>query len=404
MATSVSFDRKALNFRILSIVIFTFVTYLSIGLPLAVLPGFTHNNLGYSAAIAGVVISIQYFATLISRPQAGRYSDLFGPKKVVIGGLLCSALSGFCYWMADLVSVTPGLCLTLICIGRFILGFGESFGSTGSTLWGIGATGSEHTGLVISWNGVATYGAMALGAPFGVLITDHYGLSSLGITIFVCGVISALYALTKTPVKVQSGPRLSFSKVFSKVWLHGLGLALGTIGFGVIATFITLFYAQQHWQGAATALSLFSLAFVGIRLLFNSYIAKYGALKAAIVSFAFEIVGLLLVWLAISPMMTHLGVFITGGGFSLIFPALGVEAVKRVPVQNQGTALGTYSAFLDCGLGLTGPAAGLIIHHYSMNTIYLVAAVCVFFAVLLTLRLQAYTAIEAHRAEEQTQS
>lgn len=79
-----------LNLRILSVVIFNFASYLTIGLPLAVLPGFVHDVMGYSAFWAGLVISLQYFATLLSRPHAGRYADLLGPKKVVIFGL-CGA-------------------------------------------------------------------------------------------------------------------------------------------------------------------------------------------------------------------------------------------------------------------------------------------------------------------------
>jgi hypothetical protein len=56
--------RLRLNLLILSIVKFNFASYLTIGLPLAVLPGFVHDGLGYSAFWAGVVISLQYIATL----------------------------------------------------------------------------------------------------------------------------------------------------------------------------------------------------------------------------------------------------------------------------------------------------------------------------------------------------
>lgn len=70
-----------------------------------------------------------------------------------------------------------------------------------------------------------------------------------------------------------------------------------------------------------------------------------------------------------------------------MFPALGVEAVKQVPPQNQGTALGTYSAFLDTALGITGPLAGLLIGQAGVPSIYLAAALLVALGVLLTLRL-----------------
>jgi MFS family permease len=84
-----------LNLRILSVVIFNFASYLTIGLPLAVLPGYVHETLGYSAFWAGLVISLQYFATLVSRPHAGRYADMLGPKK---WWCLASAARSFVDW------------------------------------------------------------------------------------------------------------------------------------------------------------------------------------------------------------------------------------------------------------------------------------------------------------------
>ena len=85
--------------------------------------------------------------------------------------------------------------------------------------------------------------------------------------------------------------------------------------------------------------------------------------------------------------MVQTGALLAGAGFSLVFPALGVEAVKQVPPQNQGTALGTYSAFLDLALGITGPLAGLLIGQAGVPSIYLAAALLVALGVLLTLRL-----------------
>lgn len=41
--------------------------YFTIGLSLGVLPVFIHNQLGYSAVIAGVVISLQYLSTFLFR-------------------------------------------------------------------------------------------------------------------------------------------------------------------------------------------------------------------------------------------------------------------------------------------------------------------------------------------------
>lgn len=376
-----------LNKRILSIVIFTFVCYLSIGLPLAVLPGFVHGKLGYNSVLAGLIISVQYFATLASRPHAGRFADNIGPKKVVIFGLSCCGISGLFYALALFSTSVPLLSLILLCVGRVFLGVGESFAATGTILWGIGATNPIHTGRVISWNGVATYGAMAVGAPLGVLLNVHFGLMGVAITILIIAALAIALASSKEPITVVTGKRIAFRAVVGKIWMHGLGLGFGTIGFGVIATFITLYYADKGWAGAAFTLTLFSLGFVGMRLILGSNIARFGGLKVSVVSFAVEIIGLLIIWQGHSPFSVEIGAFLTGSGFSLIFPALGVEAVKQVPQQNQGTALGTYSAFLDLGLGLTGPIAGLVISHFGTPSIYLAAAFMVLLAIMITLKM-----------------
>ncbi|WP_418156538.1 MFS transporter [Pantoea agglomerans] len=387
MSDSAVLSNSQLNKRILSVIIFTFFCYLSVGLPLAVLPGFVKNQLGFSSFIAGLIISIQYFATLLSRPQSGRLADRLGPKRVVMLGLLCCGMSGVLTIVAALLSGWPWLSLALLAIGRLFLGVGESFSSTGSTLWGMNIVGPMQTARVISWNGVATYLAMAVGAPLGVLLNSEFGMSGFAGLIALMGVAGYLMASRKPAVTVSVGERIPFHRVFSRVWLYGLALGFGTIGFGVIATFITLYFASRDWQGAAYALTLFSLGFVLVRLGFGRFITRFGGLRVSLLSFLLECLGLLIIWQADSAWLVGAGAFLTGSGFSLVFPALGVEAVKRVERQDQGSALGTYSAFLDLGLGLTGPVAGLLIGHWGMQSVYLAAALMVLGALLITLRL-----------------
>ncbi len=63
--------------------------------------------------------------------------------------------------------------------------------------------------------------------------------------------------------KASRARPLPFRAVLGKIAGFGAILAMGSAGFGVIATFITLFYQDKGWEGAAFALSLFSGAFVG---------------------------------------------------------------------------------------------------------------------------------------------
>ncbi|PDO89216.1 MFS transporter [Kosakonia pseudosacchari] len=377
-----------LNLRILSVVMFNFASYLTIGLPLAVLPGYVHDVMGYSAFWAGLVISLQYFATLLSRPHAGRYADLLGPKKVVIFGLCGAFLSGLSYLLAGVGGSVGVLGLILLCLGRIILGIGQSFAGTGATLWGVGVVGSIHIGRVISWNGIATYGAMAIGAPLGVVCYQYGGLHGLSLTIMGVALLAIVLALPRAAVKASKGKPLPFRAVLGRVWLYGMALALGSAGFGVIATFITLYYDAKGWEDAAFALTLFSCAFVGARLLFPNGINRFGGLNVAMLCFLVETVGLVLVGLAVEPWMAKLGVFLAGAGFSLVFPALGVVAVKAVPQHNQGSALATYTVFMDLSLGITGPLAGLLMAWAGVSAIYFAAAGLVAIALLLAWRLK----------------
>ncbi|WP_413740552.1 MFS transporter [Sodalis sp. RH14] len=377
-----------LNLNILSIVVFNFVNYLSIGLPLAVLPGYVHNHMGYSAFWAGLVISLQYLATLLSRPWAGRYADRVGPKRIVVLGLFGCLLSGVFYLLSLLGDALPVAALILLCAGRVILGIGQSFVGTGATLWGVGAVGSLHIGRVISWNGVASYGALAVGAPLGVWLYYLGGLGLMAAAIIVVCALAIMAAVRKPPVKTATGKQIPFSAVVGLIWRYGLVLAFASCGFGVIATFITLFYGDKGWDGAAFALTLFSVAFVGTRLFFPNSINRYGGLRVSMACFSVEAAGLLLVWLSGSPWMAEVGAFLTGAGFSLVFPALGVVAMKEVPPQNQGSALATFTAFMDLSLGIVGPLAGVLMAHAGVSSIYLSAALLVLLALLMTLSLR----------------
>ncbi|MBN3787724.1 MFS transporter [Burkholderia sp. Ac-20353] len=377
----------AVTLQIISVVCFTFICYLTIGLPLAVLPGFVHDDLGFSAIVAGAAISVQYFATLASRPLAGRLADSLGPKQTVARGLIGCGVSGVLLLVALLLAHWPAASLVLMVASRLVLGVGESLCGTGAILWGIGRVGITHNAKVISWNGIATYGALALGAPVGVAIAHVLNPALIGVIVVALAALGYYLARLIAAVPVVHGERMSYASVFTRVLPHGLGLALGSAGFGSIATFVTLYYAARHWPNAALSLTVFGTLFIGARLLFANMIKTYGGFRVAIVSFAFEASGLLLLWLAPAPHVALAGAALTGFGFALIFPALGVEAVALVPPASRGAALSAYSVFLDLSLGITGPLAGYVAGAFGYPQVFLFAAVASVGGVALSMLL-----------------
>jgi predicted MFS family arabinose efflux permease len=372
--------------RIAATVSFNLIVYFLIGLPLAVFPGLVHFTLGYSAVLAGFLISLQYAATLMTRALVGRLSDARGPKSAVVAGLACAAVSGGCIILAS-HGAGSGWILAWLALSRIWLGAAESGTGTGCITWGIGRTSAAHTATVISWNGVASYGGIALGAPAGVLLDHGGGLAALGWTTAGLALAGLAFCSLNPATAVVPGLRMGFFAVLRRVWPLGLAMALGSAGFGTIVAFITLDYAAHGWDNPAYALSAFGLAFVLVRATLSRAIGRFGGFRTASTSLAVEFCGLLLLWLASSPAAAVLGTAVTGLGLSLIFPSLGVEALKTMPGSNRGAGIGVYTVFLDLSLGAVGPSAGILIGQFGYASVYLLAAACAAAGLAMTLRL-----------------
>ena len=114
--------------------------------------------------------------------------------------------------------------------------------------------------------------------------------------------------------------------------------------------------------------------FVGARLLFSGCINRFGGFNVAVACLLLESVGLFLLWQAPSPAFALLGSALTGAGLSLVYPALGVEAVLRIPASSRSSALGAYALFFDLALGIAGPLMGAIAAQAGYAAIFLVAA------------------------------
>ncbi|WP_339482807.1 MULTISPECIES: MFS transporter [unclassified Pseudomonas] len=378
----------SITLQIVSIVFYTFIAFLCIGLPIAVLPGYVHEQLGFSAVVAGLTIGSQYLATLLSRPMAGRLSDSVGTKRAIVYGLTGIVLSGLLTLLSILLQSFPLASLLILIVGRLLLGVAQGLIGVGTISWCMGQVGVEHTARSISWNGIASYGAIAIGAPLGVVMVGELGFASLGVALSLLAGAALLIIRNKPSVPVIRGERLPFWAVFGRIAPFGAGLSLASIGYGTLTTFITLFYVSRGWTGAAWCLTVFGACFILARLLFISSIARFGGFNSAIACMSIETLGLVLLWLAPSTAFALVGAGLAGFGLSLVYPALGVEAIKQVPNTSRGAGLSAYAVFFDLALAIAGPLMGAVALNLGYSSIFFCAALLSVTGLGLTLLLR----------------
>jgi len=102
-----------------------------------------------------------------------------------------------------------------------------------------------------------------------------------------------------------------------------------------------------------------------------------GGANIALVCVFVEAAGLALIWFASDPALAAAGAALTGFSYSLVYPGLGIEAVKRVPPQSRGLAMGAYTVFLDVALGFGSPALGLLAGWAGVGSVFLASAILV---------------------------
>ena len=369
-----------------------FVAFLVIGVAMPVLPLHVHSGLGFGSFVVGLVAGSQFAASFISRPWAGHYSDSRGAKRAVVVGLLAAAASGLLYLLSLRFGTAPLTSVSILLLGRAMLGGAESFIITAAVSWGLALVDPRSTGRVIAWVGSAMFAAFAIGAPAGSALYAGYGFAAIAFATALVPLGTLLLIARLPTVAPMPRARLSFAKVIGAVWVPGFGSALGSVGFGAVTTFVALLFANRGWADGWLAYTAYAVAFIVARLFFSHMADTIGGAKIALVCVLIEAVGQALIWLAARPELALLGAALTGFGFSLVYPGFGVEAVRRVPVQSRGLAMGAFTAFLDLAQGLASPALGLVASGAGLNIVFLASAITVLSAALVALWLMAHPA------------
>jgi MFS family permease len=337
--------------------------------------------------VVGLVAGSQFAASLVSRVWSGHYADSRGAKHAVVAGLLAAAASGILYLLSLLFVGAPVTSVTILLLGRAVLGAAESLVITGALSWGLGRVDPASAGQAIAWIGTAMFAALGLGAPIGTALYAAGGFTAVALATTLVPLATLPLVAPLRPVPPQPGARPGLIRVAGAVWVPGLGAAFGSVGFGAILAFSSLLFAERGWSPIWLAFSVFTASLIAARVLCGHLPDRLGGAKVALVCALVEAAGLALIWLAPGRALAAVGAGLAGFGYSLVYPGLGVEAIRRAPPQSRGLAMGAFTACLDLALGVAGPALGLIATATGLGAVFLAGALVVLGAAAVAVRL-----------------
>jgi MFS family permease len=330
----------------------TFCGLIAVGAVLPVLPRYVRGPLGDGDLTVGIVIGAYAITGLLLRPVAGRLADRRGRKPTALFGALLLAASGLLY--------LPSLGLAGLIGARLVLGVGEGSLYTAGSAWIVDLAPPERRGRVLGLYGLAVWGGLSVGPLAGDLLLEASGYSAVWIFAAAMPVLGAAIAIwVPDPFEplAQAEPH---PLIAPEAVRPGMAVALASIGYAAVATFIVLHLEARGIGHGATVFAAFAAMIVLTRLFIGDLPDRVGAAQVAIGATLGEAAGLLTIAVAHSLPVALAGGMAMGAAFSLLNPSLMLIAVDRVSAGARGAAMGTFTAFFDAGVGIGAPLAGLM--------------------------------------------
>ena len=346
----------------------TFCGLIAVGAVLPVLPRYVDGPLGAGNVAVGIVIGSYAITGLLLRPFAGRFADRRGRKPAVLVGSLLMAAGGFLYLLP--------LGVGGLIAARLVLGAGEGTVFTAGSAWIVDLAPPERRGRVIGLYGLAVWAGLSIGPLFGELIQHSAGYTPVWIFAGAMPLVGALIAL-RVPDPFRPHRWLEHehhSLIAREAILPGAALALGSIGYAAVATFVVLHLDDRGVGHGALVFGAFATMVVLTRLIGGDLPDRVGPARVATAAALVEAVGLTTIAFAHSLPVAIAGALAMGAAFSLLYPSLSLIVVNQVSEARRGAALGTFTAFFDAGVGLGAPLAGAAAALSSYEGSFLLAA------------------------------
>ena len=167
-----------LNFAI------NFFVYLCMYLLIVVIASYSKTEFHTSDSLAGLVVGLFIIGSLIGRFITGKYVNQFGPKKILIFGLICLIVTQLLYFILGSV--------WFLMIVRLLNGLVTAIATTATGTIAAYVTPPTRKSEGISLFSLSLVLGTAIGLFFGMLLMTSFSINVLFIICVILGVLSGL--------------------------------------------------------------------------------------------------------------------------------------------------------------------------------------------------------------------
>jgi len=329
----------------------TFCGLLAVGATLPVLPRYVDGPLGGSKIAVGIVIGAYAITGLLLRPFAGRLADRRGRRPAVLIGAVLMGVAGFLYLLP--------LGIGGLIVARLALGAGEGTVFTAGSAWIVDLAPPDRRGRVVGLYGLSVWAGLSIGPLFGELFKHAGGYTAVWIFAGAMPLVGALVASrVPDPFRPKWLEHERNPLIAREALLPGAALALGSIGYAALASFVVLHLDERGVGHGALVFGAFATMVVLTRVVAGDLPDRVGPARVGTAAAVVEAIGLATLAFASSLPVAIAGALAMGAAFSLLYPSLFLIVVNRVSEARRGAALGTFTAFFDAGVGIGAPLAG----------------------------------------------
>jgi len=344
---------------------------------IVVIAGYSKTEFHASDSLAGLVVGLFIVGSLIGRFITGKYVNSFGPKKILIFGLICLIITQLLYFI-------PGSVWFLMIV-RLLNGIATAIATTATGTIAAYVTPPTRKSEGISLFSLSLVLGTAIGPFFGMLLMNSFSIQILFMICVILGVLSGLLSLfIKIDFKtVASKNDTSNRKAFSLgnfIAKEAIPVAIVMMLIGVtyaaILTYLQAFAVERNLVTAASYFFIFyAVASLVTRPIAGRLMDDKNENVVVYPAFIFLIISFAMLMFSFDGWVLLIAGIALGIGYGNLSSSMQAIAIKVSPSTKYGLATSTYFIGLDIGIGFGPSFLGLFTHMITYSQLYGIMAI-----------------------------